>query len=197
MSPARRALLLVIALLGAAALLARPAARALGHHLVRDDDPAGADAIVVLGGDVRRRAPHAATLYQQGVAPLVLAVGGTEDQGRHAEARKTARVLREAGLPETAVLVEGHTEPSTVDEAAVVARVAADRSWTRLAVVTSPYHTWRAGQVLEDALPDSVTVAMVPSPLDPFDPDAWWTDPVQRRRLRNEYGKYLLWKLGY
>lgn len=197
MSPARRALLLVLALLGLAALSARPAARALGHHLVRDDDPTGADAIVVLGGDVRRRAPHAAALYQRGIAPWVLAVGGTEDQGRHAEARKTARVLVDAGLPAAAILVEGHTEPSTAEEAAVVARVATEQQWTRLAVVTSPYHTWRAGCVLEEALPDGVSVAMVPSPLDPFDPDGWWKDEVQRRRVRNEYGKYLLWKLGY
>ena len=179
------------------ALLARPAARRLGSHLVRADDAAGADAIVVLGGDVYKRAPHAASLYHQGLAPVVLAVGGTEDQGPLAEARKTARVLLRDGVPEAAVIVVGQAEPSTVDEARAVARVASAQAWRRVAVVTSPYHTWRAGHILEAELPPEVAVAMVPSPLDPFHAETWWRDARDRRLVRNEYGKYLLWRLGW
>jgi len=175
--------------------VARPLARGLGRHLVRDDQPSQADAIVVLGGDVHKRAPHAAALYRAGLAPVVVAVGGTVDQGSLAEARKTARVLDEQGVPATAVLVVSADAPSTRDEARAAVSVAIDHGWHHLAVVTSPYHTWRAGQIFDELAPADLQVAMVPSPLDPYDPAAWWQDARQRRLVRNEYGKYLLWRL--
>lgn len=196
MSRLRLALALLAALGLGLLLSARPAARALGQGLVRDDRPESADVIVVLGGDVRRRAPHAAALWQSGLAPSLLAVGGTAEQGKLSEARKTARVLAEAGVPAEVVTVLGQDEPSTQDEAAAIAIACAERGWIEVAVVTSPYHTWRAGQILEHSLPEGTRVSMVPSPLDPFNPDGWWQDPTQRRRVRNEVGKYLLWRLS-
>lgn len=195
----KRSHFLFAALLGLLVLvlvLARPAARAVGRHLVRQDAPGQPDAIVVLGGDVYKRAPHAAVLYAQGLAPVVVAVGGTADQGELSEARKTTRVLLDHAVPESAIVALGVDEPSTTDEARATAELVALRGWTRLAIVTSPYHTWRSGEIFEHALPDTVTVAMIASPLDAFDPDAWWTDERQRRLVRNEYGKFVLWKLG-
>ena len=162
---------------------------------MRDDHPDHADAIVVLGGDVHKRAPHAATLWRAGLAPVVVAVGGTRDQGSLAEASKTARVLDQEGLPAEAVIEVDDDAPSTADEARAAVEAARQRGWTRLAVVTSPYHTWRAGKVFEAAAQGWPTVAMVPSPLDTYDPDGWWHDTRQRRLVRNEYGKYLLWRL--
>ncbi len=191
-----RLALAILAALGLGLLLSvRPAARALGRGLVRDDRPVSADVIVVLGGDVRRRAPHAAALWKEGLAPRVLAVGGTVEQGRLSEARKTARVLAEAGVPAEVVTVLGQDEPSTQAEAAAIAIACAEQGWIEVAVVTSPYHTWRAGQILEHSLPEGTRLSMVPSPLDPFNAEGWWQDPMQRRRVRNEVGKYLLWRL--
>jgi len=186
-------------------LSAQPLAGFLGHQLVRDDHPVAADAAVVLGGDVHKRAPHALRLYQHGVVPVILAVGGTSDQGPLAEAQKTAKIMRAGGVPESALIIVGHDEPSTVDEARAIARVAAQQHWTTLIVVTSPYHTWRAGKLVEaavddraegDAVDGNVKIMLSPSPDDPFDPDHWWQDPRQRRQVRNEYGKALLWWLG-
>lgn len=196
MTRLRPALVALAALLLLVALTARPALRAVGRHLVRDDAPTAADALVVLGGDVHKRAPHAAALHAAGLAPFIVAVGGTADQAELSEARKTTRVLLAEGVPPAAIVALGVDEPSTDDEARATAELIALRGWTRLAIVTSPYHTWRAGHVFEDALPDTVTVSMVPSPLDPYDPDGWWRDARQRRLVRNEYGKYLLWRLG-
>ncbi len=195
----RRILAAITALLIISVMsLLRPAGRMLGHALVRQDDPSAqpVDAIVVLGGDVYKRAPYAADLYHQGVGPLVVAVGGTADQGELAEARKTTKVLLDADVPEGAIVALGVDEPSTVDEADATAQLAAVRGWHHLVIVTSPYHTQRAGRMFEDALHDDVTVSMLPSPLDPFDPDAWWQDERQRRQLRNEYGKLIVWWLG-
>lgn len=190
-------LLATLLIAGAGLFVQRePIGRALGRQLVREDALLPGDAIVVLGGDVHKRAPHAAVLWNDQLAPVVLAVGGTAAQGPLAESQKTAKVLFEQGLPRSAVLVLGQDEPSTVDEALATAQVARERGWTRLLVVTSPYHTRRAGRIFDDAVGDDVDVVMVASPLDPYDPDAWWQDPQQRRRVRNEYGKYLIYRVA-
>lgn len=192
----RRRLLLPL-LLGALVLGLglRPMARALGHALIRQDRMEEGSAIVVLGGDVHRRAPHAALLWRMGLAPLVVTVGGTAGQGELAESAKSARVLVQEGLPASAIRVLDDDAPSTQEEAQAIARLAAAEGWTRLLVVTSPYHTRRAGALLDAAAP-GVEVRMMPSPLDPYDPDGWWRDPVSRRRVRNELAKYLLWRTG-
>lgn len=191
------ALCLSLLVLAVGALLARPVGRALGRQLVRDDpllpDRLPADALVVLGGDVHKRAPYAATLYTRGVAPRVVAVGGTAEQGSLSEARKTTRVLLAHDVPEDAIIALGIDEPSTAEEARAVAELVRLRGWHHLVIVTSPYHTFRAGRVFDRAMPDDVEVSMKPSPLDPFDPEGWWRDPRSRRLVRNEYGKLVLW----
>jgi len=188
-------LLLLVPVIGVP--LAPAVGRALGHRLVRDDvldaDALPADALVVLGGDVYKRAPYAATLFAQGVAPRIVAVGGTADQGELSEARKTTKVLLAHDVPQDAIVALGIDEPSTSDEARAVAELVRLRQWHHLVVVTSPYHTWRAGKIFRRALPDDVELSVKPSPLDPFDPDAWWQDARSRRLLRNEYGKLVLW----
>ena len=171
--------------------------RRLGEALVRSDELDAADALGVLGGDGRSRAPHAATLYAAGLAPLVLAVGGVAAQGEQAEAHRTARVLRLHGVPEAAVEILGREEPHTAGEARAVARLAAERAWGRVVVVTSPYHCWRAGLIFEGLLqPVGTEVRVAPSPHDPFRVDDWWRDPRQRRQVRNELFGYAWWRLG-
>lgn len=173
------------------------AAAAAGAFLVREDAPLPvADAIVVLGGDARHRAPHGAALFRQGLAPVVLAVGGTDADGQHTQAQKTRRVLLRQGVPEAAILVAGQYEASTLQEAIAAADYARDRSWRQIIVVTSPYHTWRAGEMFEHLMaPLGIAVAISGAPDDPYSPQAWWRSPRQRRQVRNEYLKYALWQI--
>ncbi len=173
-----------------------PLAVRIGAHLVQEDPIHLADAIVVLGGDARSRAPHGADLYSRGLAPLVLAVGGTDPNGTHTQAQKTARVLMEHGVPSSRILIAGQYEASTLLEAQATADYATDRSWRSVIVVTSPYHTRRAGTMFHDVLdPMGVEVMVSAARDDPYDPQTWWRDARQRRQVRNEYLKHALWTL--
>jgi len=75
------------------------------------------DAILILGAAVhangaspalRRRTLHAATLWQEGRAPLVIPCGGT---GQHppAEAQVMQDLLQAAGIPGTAIRCESQS----------------------------------------------------------------------------------------
>ena len=115
------------------------------------------DAIVVLGGgiaDIGRqgdsldmdaaydRLYHALALYRGGRAPLMVVSGGAAE-GRLSEAEVMDRLLREHGVPETAILRE--TKSRTTRENGVKTReLLESRGLSRIILVTSAYHMDRA-----------------------------------------------------
>src|SRR5216110_283254 len=77
------------------------------------DEATGADAIAVLGAAqyngrpspvFRARLDHAATLYQRGLAPVVLVTGGVGTGDTVSEAEVGRRYLVKSGLPDGAVV---------------------------------------------------------------------------------------------
>ena len=101
------ALLLVLGLLGWAAVVVSVAV-----HAARDEATA-ADAIVVLGAAqyngrpspvFRARLDHAATLYQRGLAPIVLVTGGVGARDTLNEANVGRDYLARLGLPAEALV---------------------------------------------------------------------------------------------
>lgn len=170
--------------------------------LVRSDAPAKADAIVVLAGDARR-ARHAADLYQQGYAPHVLVSRPVrtarermlDDMGvilpRSEEV--DALVLQRAGVPVERIGFFGDGSLSTFEEAVVLGQLFAGKSPTLL-VVTSPYHTRRAGIVLGNAMP-TARVLLVPTAYEEF-PERWWTSQDAARDLLLEFAKLAYYALG-
>jgi uncharacterized SAM-binding protein YcdF (DUF218 family) len=132
-------------------------------QVARDDSRAPADAIVVLGASqfdgrpssiFRARLDHARTLYTDGVAPLVVTVGGNRQGDRFTEAGAGATYLRGEGVPRDAVteVAEGS---DTLTSLRAVARLAKVRGWDRVLLVTDPWHSFRArsmaGQLGMDA----------------------------------------------
>jgi len=114
-----------------------------------------ADAIVVLGCRILpsgrpgapavRRAAAAASAYQSGVAPWVIASGGRR-WGGQAEARVFRRELCEAGVPDAAIIEELcslSTYENAIFSAAVLRRLAG-KPRPRAAIVTCPFHMPRA-----------------------------------------------------
>ena len=87
------------------------------------------------------RVRHAARLYAAGVVEKILVTGGV---GTHppSEAEVMARILREEGVPEGAVLIEDEAE-STWDSARLVAALAAREGVSEVLVVTDPLHCVR------------------------------------------------------
>jgi uncharacterized SAM-binding protein YcdF (DUF218 family) len=130
-------------------VLAWGAARAL----VSEAELERADLIVVLGGSAayEERARHAARLYREGRAPLVvLTFDGTLAGWSQAEQTNPPFVqlareeLLRAGVPPGSIVVLPETVSSTHDEA-LAARAYAERGGARsLLFVTSAYHTRRA-----------------------------------------------------
>jgi len=120
--------------------------------VARDDSRAAADAIVVLGASqfdgrpssvFKARLDHAKRLYDQKIAPVVVTVGGNRQGDRFTEAGAGATYLRGNGVPSEA-LAEVAEGSDTLTSLRAVARLAKERDWDDVLLVTDPWHSFRA-----------------------------------------------------
>lgn len=147
-----------------------------GRFLAQDDEPAPADAIVVLGGEGAgfSRTQHALALYRAGYAPRVVFSGGRMvDFGVEcSSAQISLEAAQDLGLPAGAFLISSEAQ-STYDEAVNLAGMAAAEGWESLLVVSDPFHMRRAGQTFRTLLPGvAVRISAAPNPYQ--DPARWW-----------------------
>ena len=117
-----------------------------------------ADAIVVLGSAVwpnaqpspslSRRIARGIELWQAGLAPILAPSGGV---GYYppAEAQVMARVAREAGVPDTALVLDAEAT-STSESAEKVRALAQLHGWKRIILVSEPYHLRRASRLFRE-----------------------------------------------
>ncbi len=123
-----------------------------GASVFREDGaPPESEAAVILGaqvlpggrpsGTLRARVWHAARLYADGKVGLVIPTGGV---GEHlpSEAEVAAGMLRGAGVPEEAILLEGRAQ-NTRESARRVAAITRRREIRSVVVVTDPLHCVR------------------------------------------------------
>lgn len=117
----------------------------LSRWLLRVEQPVTQpmDAIMVLGGDPGDRAPHAAELYNKGIAPLVIVTG---DGGGLAHA------LKLAGVPSSAIIQEADSR-TTWENARNVAPILEERGIVKVVLVTSWWHTRRALACFQTVIP--------------------------------------------
>src|SRR5467141_1425591 len=115
------------------------------------DQATTADAIAVLGAAqyngrpspvFRARLDHAATLYQRGLAPVVLVTGGVGAHDSLNEANVGRDYLARLGLPDEAVvpLAGGHDTYSSVEQ---VSRWFGGRDSRRVLLVSDGFHMLR------------------------------------------------------
>lgn len=123
--------------------------------VARQDEHPRSDAIVVLGASqfdgkpstvFRARLQHAKALYEQGVAPRVITVGGGAPGDRFTEAEAGARFLRERGVQVFAV---GQGRNTLQSLEALKAEFRA-KGWHTAVLVTDPWHSLRARRMAED-----------------------------------------------
>ena len=129
-----------------------------------------ADAIVVLGCQLvgggrpserlRRRVALGVGVYREGAAPLLIMSGG--GAGAATEAAVMRDLAREAGVPETAVLLETESR-NTFENAAYTARVLGGMGKTRIVLVSDRMHLPRAARLFRRAGMEVVDVAGVPA----------------------------------
>lgn len=120
--------------------------------VAREDSRAPADVIVVLGASqfdgrpssiFKARLDHAKALYDDDVAPFVVTVGGNRSGDRFTEAGAGASYLRAQGV-EPEALAEVAEGSDTLTSLQAVARLAKQRDWDNVLLVTDPWHSFRA-----------------------------------------------------
>ena len=124
-------------------------------HVARQDQHPKSDAIVVLGASqfdgkpstvFRARLQHAKKLYDAGVAPRVITVGGGAPGDRTTEADAGARFLRDRGV-DTVSLGKGRNTLQSLEALRVEFR---KQGWTTAVLVTDPWHELRARRMATD-----------------------------------------------
>ncbi len=122
------------------------------------DDARLADAIVVLGADqdrgwpsavFRERLDHALGLYEEGVAPLVVVVGGSPDEDYYTEADAGVRYLQDRGVSPEALLGVGRGD-STYASLRELKAVAEQEELGPMVLVSDRFHMFRSLVMAED-----------------------------------------------
>jgi uncharacterized SAM-binding protein YcdF (DUF218 family) len=127
-------------------------------QVARTDDRSHADMVVVLGAAqydgrpssiLSARLDHAGRLYRQGVAPVIVTVGGNRAGDVTTEAQAGKQYLVGAGLPSSAV-VAVDAGSDTLTSLQAVAGVASQRGWESAVIVSDPWHSLRARTMARD-----------------------------------------------
>ncbi len=124
----------------------------------RSDGARPAEAIVVLGAaqydgrpspQLAARLDHAAELFSDGVAPIVVVTGGKQPGDRFTEAEASAIYLQAIGVPSTAVVQEtaGRTSYESIRNAA---DLLTERGLDEVVLVSDPFHSLRIRLIAEE-----------------------------------------------
>ena len=161
----------------------------IGHYLEVADPLAKADAIVAISGDTGFRAVTAIGLWKQGYAPLLIFSGGSVDPDSVASAELMKRKAVAAGVPATAISVEG-ASATTEENAARVAELMSSRGLRSAILVTSPYHQRRAAILFAREFDrEGLQFRNHPADDPEWDPNLWWTRDRSRRLTLIELAK--------
>lgn len=139
-----------------------------------------ADVIVVLGAGLRRdgeagpalrrRATHAAILYEQGYASRIICSGGFPFRTiPRSEAQACREVLVERGVPFEAVILEEQSR-STEENAVYTKTIMQENGWQTALVVSDPFHMFRAGIIFSQVGIDHALSPGVSPPLSAYAP---------------------------
>ena len=159
----------------------------LGSFLVRDDVPQHADVIFVLAGDPSgHRILKGAQMVREGYA-LKAIVSGPPLYGIH-ECDLAIALAERAGYSPAYFQPFPHDAHSTREEAQAAAALLRSLHARRVILVTSDYHTRRAGNTFRAAIPD-IQFDVVAAPDPDFSPRAWWKNREGRKTFAMEWMK--------
>ena len=128
----------------------------------RQDDRPRSDVIIVLGASqfdgrpssvFKARLQHARALWEDGVAPRVVTVGGSRPGDRTTEAEAGAAFLEDRGVDVVAV-AEGR---NTLESLEAVEGLMTEQGWSSAVLVTDPWHSLRSRTMARDQGIDAQT----------------------------------------
>lgn len=160
-----------------------------GSLLVKADSPAKAEVAIVLGGDSwGNRILRGADLKRQGLVDKVLVSGGPGLYGFY-ESDLAVRFAVSNGFPEDYFEPLHELVLSTQDEAHSIVQHLKRRGCKRVLVVTSNYHTRRAGRIWRYTAP-WLDIRMVAARDRSFRSEYWWRDRESGKLVLNEWAKF-------
>jgi len=181
---------LVLALVFHNAILA-----GLDSFLVKAEAPEKADIALVLAGDGEgNRILAAAQLARRGFISRVLVSGPSGIYGYH-ECDLAIPFAVKAGYPESYFLHFENDARSTKEEARDTVARLRQLGVHKVLLVTSDYHTRRAGKIYHAEAPD-LQFVVVAAPDTSFTPDGWWHSRQGEKIAFNEWVKTLTEPFG-
>jgi uncharacterized SAM-binding protein YcdF (DUF218 family) len=161
---------------------------ALGAYLERDSPPSKADVAYVLAGDAYgHRILKAADLVRQGYAPQAVISGPPGYYGFH-ECDLAIPFAVKAGYPASFFLAFPNEAHSTREESQAAAAEFHKLGVRRVLLITSIYHTRRAGTLFRAAAPE-IEFIVVGAPDEHFRVSDWWRDREGRKTFLTEWLK--------
>jgi uncharacterized SAM-binding protein YcdF (DUF218 family) len=147
---------------------------AAGNYLVRVDPLEAAEIIVVLAGDgAGNRIMKAVELVRHDFAPTILVDGPMGHYG-HYESELAIDFAVAKGAPEEIFDALPMYASSTLEEADVVCAELRRRKLRRAILVTSNFHTRRAGEIFREAAGEDIQFIVSSASDSIFEPDQWW-----------------------
>jgi uncharacterized SAM-binding protein YcdF (DUF218 family) len=160
----------------------------MGSYLVNADSPEKADMALVLAGDGDgNRILKAAQLARQGYVSKILVSGPSGIYGQY-ECDLAIPFAVKAGYPESYFVHFENEARSTQDEARDAVKRLRHFSAHKVLLVTSDYHTRRAGKIFRTAAPD-LQFIVVAAPDTSFTTDGWWHNRQGEKIAFNEWMK--------
>ena len=133
----------------------------------------------------RARLDHAESLYNRGIAPLIVTLGG-DGGDQYSEGRVGEQYLVGAGVPDSDIIAE--TQSTSTDQSvsrlAVIART---NDLKRIVVVSDATHLFRIHQI---CAAHGLNVLTSPRPRVPVEGPSG-----ERERIQHEILSYTLWRL--
>jgi len=105
--------------------------------------------------------------------------------------------LIERGVPKEKILRVPHDAENTREEAEVLAKVATEKNWKRVIIVTSNYHTRRTRYIFRRVFPGKIAVSVAGARDGDFDPEHWYEKRKSIKQFMGEVGGMLvaMWEL--
>jgi len=161
-----------------------PVADWVVRPLIVSAEPAPGDVIVVMAawaspdGTLNEsgvwRTLEAARLYRLGRAPSILLSGTSTKPGNGDPVAPMAAMLSDLGIPASVISFDREST-NTHESAVVVSRIARERGWSRLVLVTDAKHMWRARAAYRKQ-----GAIVIPAPAMGW--EMWWGQPYDRYR---------------
>jgi uncharacterized SAM-binding protein YcdF (DUF218 family) len=179
-------------------LVRRPILRFVAESWIVEDADSKADALIVLSDDnfYADRATRAAELFREEKAPIVVA-SGRRLRPMAGIAELMEHDLVERGVPKERIVRLAHDADNTREEAEALTKLATQRKWHSVIVVTSNYHTRRARYIFRKVFPQSIEVHVARARDGDFDPQHWWEKRKSIKELTREFAGMMvaIWEL--